>query len=249
MTDYEAGFKSDFKLAGVPVHLNVNGFYLDYKNIQRAAPDYNPATNGVGAVTLSSASAVIKGVEMEATIRPLPMFELGVNYSHLSSHYKSFTFDSTSGVYDCTATSVMSPKVTAGADMSCRPLQYLSPNILSVNGRLTIPTPERFGDLALAISYNFTDVQNTAPLAVERFRDGTLFEPGVRLPSFGLVNASLNWRNALGTKLDLTLFGTNLTNKEYAISNTGNYQAVGAQSMIYGEPRMYGLRVRYSFGS
>ncbi|MDE2597354.1 MAG: TonB-dependent receptor plug domain-containing protein, partial [Sphingomonadales bacterium] len=40
VTDWEAGFKSDFRIAGRPVRLNVNGFNMDYKNIQRGLPDY-----------------------------------------------------------------------------------------------------------------------------------------------------------------------------------------------------------------
>jgi iron complex outermembrane receptor protein len=249
VTDYEVGFKSDFNLGDMPTRLNVNGFYLDYSNIQRASGDRNAATGGNGAVTISTASAVIKGIEVEGMIKPIREVELGFNYSHLDAHYKSFTFDSNSGVYDCTATSAASPKVFPGADMSCRPLQYLSPNILSVYGRFQIPTSDKFGVVSLFVNYNWTDAQNTSPLAVEKFPNGDIFEPGVRLPSFGLLNASLDWKNALSSGLDVTLFGTNLTNKTYAISNTGTFQSIGAQSKIYGEPRMYGVRLRYSFGS
>ncbi len=247
VTDYEAGFKSDFKIAGAPVRLNVNGFYLDYSKIQRAAGDRNNVTGGQGAITLSSASAVIKGVEVEALIKPVDILELGANYSHLSSHYKSFTFNSNSGVLDCSSTNAFDLKYT-NADMSCRPLQYLSPNILSVYGRLKIPTSERTGDLSLFVSYSWTDAQDTAPLYVETFPDGSIMEPGVHLPSFGVLNASLDWKNAIGSGLDVTLFGTNLLDKEYVITNTGVYQTIGAQSQMYGEPRMYGVRLRYAFG-
>lgn len=248
VTDYELGFKSNFTVGGVPTLLNVNGFYLDYTNIQRAAGDRNPATGGNGAITLSSASAVIKGVEVQAMIKPVRQLELGANYSHLSSHYKSFKFDSTSGVWDCTAKSITSPKVFAGADMTCRPLQYLSPNILSVYGRLSIPVPESAGEVSLFVNYNWTDAQETAPFSTETFPDGTVNEPGVRLPSFGVLNASVDWKNALGSGLDVSVFGTNLTNKEYATSNTGTFQTIGGQTKFFGEPRMYGIRLRYSFG-
>jgi iron complex outermembrane receptor protein len=132
--------------------------------------------------------------------------------------------------------------------MTCRPLQYLSPNILSVYGRLAIPAPESLGEFSLFVSYNWTDAQDTAPFSEETFPDGTVNEPGVRLPSFGLLNASLDWKNALESGLDVSVFGTNLTNKEYAITNTGIFQTIGAQSKMYGEPRMYGLRLRYKFG-
>ncbi len=248
VTDYEAGFKSDFNIGGMQTRFNVNGFYLDYSHIQRAAGDRNNVTGGNGAVTLSTASAVIKGIEVEAMIRPARNLEIGANYSYTEAHYKSFRFDSNSGVYDCTATSAASPRVFAGADMTCRPLQYLSPHILSVYGRLGVHSSDTTGTISVFANYSYTAAQETAPFSTETFPNGDIFEPGVRLPSFGLLNASIDWKNALGSKLDLTLFGTNLTKKFYAISNTGVYQTIGAQTQLYGEPRMYGLRLRYSFG-
>jgi len=248
VTDYEAGFKTDFNAGGMRGRFNVNGFYMDYKNIQRAAGDFNRATGGNGAITLNNATAVIKGFEVEAMIQPVDNVEIGGNYSHLSAHYKSFKFDSSSGVWDCTATSINSPQVFAGADMSCRPLQYLSPNIVSVYGRFTLPMAEDKGKVSLFVSYNWTDAQPSAPFSTERFPDGTLNEPGVLLPSFGLLNASLDWKGVLGAPVDLSLFATNITNKNYVISNTGVFQTIGAQSQTYGEPRMFGMRLRYSFG-
>lgn len=249
LTDYEAGFKSDFKVGGMETRLNVNGFWLDYANIQRAAGDRNMTTGGNGAITLSTATAEIKGVEIEAMIKPIEQLEIGGNYSHVSSRYKSFKFNSTSGVYDCTVDSINDGKVYGAADMTCRPLQYLSPNIFSVYGRLAIPTAESFGNVSLFVTYAWTDAQETAPFSRETFPDGTINEPGVRLPSFGLLNASLDWKNALNSGLDVTVFGTNLTNKEYAITNTGTYQTIGAQTQMYGEPRMYGIRLKYAFGN
>ena len=248
LTDYEVGFKSDFNAGGMRGRLNVNGFYLDYQNIQRAAGDYNLATGGNGAITLNTASAVIKGVEVEGMIQPIEQVELGVNYSHLSAHYKSFKFNSSSGVWDCSAQSITSPKVFAGADMTCRPLQYLSPNILSVYGRVNLPVPESIGKVSLYVNYSWTDKQPTAPLSTETFPDGTINEPGVLLPSYGLLNATLDWKNVAGSPVDVSLFATNITKKKYIISNTGTFQSIGAQSVMYGEPRMFGIRFRYSFG-
>lgn len=249
VTDYEAGFKTDFNAGGMRGRFNVNGFWLDYKNIQRAAGDFNNATGGNGAVTLNNASATIKGVEVEAMFQPTDSIELGGNYSHLNAKYKSFVFNSSSGVWDCTAQSINSPKAFAGADMTCRPLQYLSPNIVSVYGRYTLPVSEDIGKVSLFLSYNWTDKQPTAPFSTEFFPDGTVNEPGVLLPSYGLLNATIDWKGVLGSPVDLSLFATNITKKNYIISNTGIFQTIGAQSVIYGEPRMFGLRLRYSFGN
>jgi len=248
VTDYELGFKSNYKVAGVPTMLNINGFYMDYANIQRAAGDYNLATGGNGAITLNNASAVIKGVEVEWMVRPARFLELGGNYSYTKSYYKSFIFNSNSGVYDCTAQSINSPKVYQGANMTCRPLQYLSPNIVSVYGRITLPTPEKVGNVSLYASYDWTDKQATAPFSTETFPDGTVNEPGVLLPSYGLLNGTIEWKNLLGMPLDLSVFGTNIANRTYRISNSGIYQSIGVQAVIYGEPRMFGMRLKYSFG-
>ncbi|MCZ2153646.1 MAG: TonB-dependent receptor, partial [Bryobacterales bacterium] len=246
VTDYEAGFKSDFYIGGAPVRLNTNIFYLDYSHIQRTAPDYNITTNANGAVALSTASATIKGIEIEVVARPMDFLEVGGNYSHLTSHYKSFRFNSNSGVRDCTAQSIVSPLTYTDADMSCRPLLFLSPKIFSLYGRASIPMSKRSGDLSLFVSYSWTDKQPFSVLGIEKFPDGTIMEPGAELPAFGLVSASIDWRNALGSSFDVSLFGTNLTDKEYLIGNSGVYQSTGAQTQIYGEPRMYGVRVKYS---
>ena len=99
------------------------------------------------------------------------------------------------------------------------------------------------------MNYNWTDAQETSPLFAETFPDGSPLEPGVRLPSFGLLNASLDWRNAMESGLDVTLFATNLLDEFYAISNTGTFQSIGGWSQIYGEPRMFGVRLRREFGA
>ncbi len=254
VTDYEGGFKSDFKVGGMRGRLNVNGFWMDYKNIQRAAGDTNPITRTTGAITLSSASAEIKGVEIEAMIQPTEQLEIGGNYSYTHAKYKSFLYNSSSPVVDCSSTApgdIVDPN-SAGlypVDMTCRPLQYLSPNIFSVYGRLGVPLAENVGQVSLFVSYSWTDAQDTSPLFVETFPNGAPMEPGVRLPSFGLLNASLDWKNVLGAPVDISVFGSNITNKEYIISNTGTFQTQGGQTVTYGEPRMYGIRLKYRFGN
>ncbi|HQA17124.1 MAG TPA: hypothetical protein PK680_01950 [Novosphingobium sp.] len=131
-----------------------------------------------------------------------------------------------------------------------RPRQYLSPNIFSVYGRLSVPTADSFGKVSLFVSYAWTDKQETAPGSLQEFKGtSNVWEPGVRLPSYGLISASLDWKNVLGTSLDASVFGTNLTNKQYVISNSGVFNSVGAQGNIFGEPRMYGLRLKYNFGN
>jgi iron complex outermembrane receptor protein len=48
--------------------------------------------------------------------------------------------------------------------------------------------------------------------------------------------------------VDVAVFGTNLTGEKYDTTHTDLFGTAGFASATVGEPRMYGVRVRYSFG-
>ena len=67
--------------------------------------------------------------------------------------------------------------------------------------------------------------------------------------SYGLLNLSVDWSGVLGYDIDLRLWGTNVTDKTYrAFAYTGYSGSSGFVNSVYGEPRMYGLSLRYRFG-
>ncbi len=241
VTSYEAGFKSDFSVQDMPVRLNVTVFQTDYEKIQRAAGDarvISPGNVVSGAQTLSTAEARIRGVELETVVKPIPQLELGANYSYLDAEYTKFKYTVTSlQVEDCTgATFLVAGQV---ADLKCLPMQYLSPNIVNVYGKLN------FSDnMSLFVSYSWTDEQHTEALNLEKN------QPGEKLEAFELVNATFDWKRINGSNIDLAIFATNLLDEEYRISNTDVYQtgSLGAWSTLYGEPRIVGARLRYNWG-
>ncbi|WP_150294313.1 TonB-dependent receptor [Sphingobium estronivorans] len=250
VTDWEAGFKSDFHVAGRPVRLNVNGYTMNYSKIQRGIGDFNPTTNSSGAATVSEASARIRGVEMEAMFKPIDQLEIGGNFSYTDAHYKSFRFNSATPIWDCNSTAANNYLMTRTPDLTCIPMQYFAPYIYSVYGRLSVPTTENIGEISIFMSYAWTDARHQSGPALEKFVDGSrTWEPGSDLAAYGLLSASLDWKNALQSGLDVSVFGTNLQNKKYTLSNSGVYNSIGNQGQIFGEPRMYGLRLRYNFGS
>jgi iron complex outermembrane receptor protein len=73
-------------------------------------------------------------------------------------------------------------------------------------------------------------------------------QPAADSGPYGLLNASFNWDRIDGTPLNLQLYGTNLTDRTYRISNSNVWELLGFQSSIYGEPRMVGLQMGYSWG-
>lgn len=236
LTSYELGFKSDWRIADMPVRLNATYYYSDYKNIQRPTGDYNPATGAAG-VRILEAVASIQGVELEASVRPLPGFEIGGNFSHTDADYKKFE------------QTVFAPTVACGglslpgelADFSCMPFQFATPYIYSVYASLDIPVPENWGNVSAFLNYSHVSRQATAPMGNAQTQSKSVLE------AYGLLSASVTWAGVASLPLDVTVFGNNLTNKLYRIGNSNTINDLLVNSSLYGTPRMYGVKVRYSF--
>jgi iron complex outermembrane receptor protein len=239
VTSYEAGIKSDFRLGGIPFRFNASAYTLDYVGIQRASGDYNPLTNAGGARTLN-ANARIRGIELEASVRPWQGFELGGNFSYTDAKYKKYQYVSNTGQLACNG--IVAPGGIA--DSSCIPFQYVSPYIWSIHAGENLPLGNNLGTLALFVNYSHTSSQYTEAFSLPSQ------QPGARLGAYGILNASLDWRNVANKGIDIGIFATNLANSTYRISNSDVYQAGGLLlwSTLYGEPRMFGARVKFHFG-
>ncbi|CAN7191170.1 TonB-dependent receptor [Phenylobacterium sp. LjRoot225] len=66
--------------------------------------------------------------------------------------------------------------------------------------------------------------------------------------SYALLNLRAEWNNVRGSKVNVAVFGNNVTNDTYRIGVLGLLaENLGFQSSVYGEPRMYGVEVSYRF--
>lgn len=242
LTSYEAGFKSDWRLAGAPGRLNMTYHYADYSNIQRPGADYN-SEKAIGGASILAAAATIQGLEAEASISPWSGLTIGGTLTHTDAEYTDYSFMSLAGGRSCAAGGGyedVGPGQTV--DASCMPFQYVMPWMYNIHADVNLPLGNNLGDLNLYVSYSHFSGQPTAP-ASDPSR-----EPGSILEAHGLLNASLDWRNVAQSGLDLGVFVTNATNKLYRVSNTNTYNDIGVWGTLYGEPRMFGMKLRYSFG-
>ncbi|OCC23846.1 hypothetical protein MB02_08420 [Croceicoccus estronivorus] len=236
LTTYEVGFKSDWHIGDVPLKFNATYYYSDYKNIQRPTGDYNPDTGASGARTLD-ATATIQGIEIEASMRPVQGLEIGGNFSHTDADYKKFQQVVFAPTQACDG--LANPGDIA--DFSCRPFQFSTPYIYNIYASLDVPLGENMGTLAFYANYSHVAKQGTAPMG------DNITQPGSVLDAYGLLNGSIAWKGVGGTPIDITVFGNNLANKLYRTSNANTYDNLLVNSTIYGAPRMYGVKVRYSF--
>ncbi|ANI79229.1 TonB-dependent receptor [Sphingobium sp. EP60837] len=239
VTSYEGGFKSDLRIADMPLRLNATYYYMNYRDIQRATGDFNPAT-GAGGAQILRANARIQGVEAEASLRPFPGLEVGGTFSYTDAKYKRYDYQPNIPVQDCTG-NLVSPGGTAV--LTCLPFQYVSPYIYSVHVSAERPLGGDLGTISMFFNYAHTASQHTEATVVP-----ASMKPGEKLAAFGTLSLSLDWRNVGGSRVDIGLYGTNLTNKLYRVSNSNTYSSQYYNATLYGEPRMYGLRLRYALG-
>jgi len=268
---YEIGAKTDFRIGTMPVRLNVNAYRVDYKDIQRAAGDNYPngtfdptgvclgpdgQPNGSstcldqGAIVFNADGARIQGIEVEAEIRPVEGLNLSGSYSYTDAKYTNFiqvvqpdpldrTIDSCNGIQQ-----VPFPgQAPIEIDLTCIPFAYTPKHILNLNARYILPLSEQVGTVALSGGYSY--VSRTYESATTTPNE----DPRAWRAGYGLFNASIEWNGILNSSIDARFFVTNLTNKVYRVGASPQLRTVsGFAYSIYGEPRMYGLSLRYRFG-
>jgi iron complex outermembrane receptor protein len=225
VVDHEIGLKADFHLAGMPVRTNVAAFKDDYKDIQRSVFRANPLVPGQILTFLANASAAtIKGFEGQVFARPISNLEVSLNYSYLDAKYKSYLFlDASTNVI---------------TDFKGHSLPFSPRNKVGLALKYDVPTPDSFGDLSFNVAANYQSTYLTTDQP----------EPGTFLGDYTLVNLGAALKHAGGSPVDAELFMTNVFNAKKKASAQTYYYAVGVTAASYIEPRMFGVRLRYSFG-
>jgi iron complex outermembrane receptor protein len=228
VTDYEAGIKADFEVAGMPLRANVAVFRDKYKDIQRTIFLPDPRTNGLGTLTFLSnaSSATIKGVEAQVTLKPTHGLQIDVAYSYLDAKYGDYP-------------NFLDASVGRIVNLAGKPLPFAPKNKYGVNVKYQLPTPEGWGELSVNGGVNYQG----------HYLSTDQVQPTVyKIGGYSLVNFGVNWRNFADTPVDFELFMTNAFDKKAIAAGQVFYYSTGVAAASYIEPRMFGVRLRYAFG-
>lgn len=106
-----------------------------------------------------------------------------------------------------------------------------------INGQFAIVESDA-GTVTLASDYSHTAKVNTSDPDA----------PIDTYPGYGVWNARLDWSDALAPGIDISLFANNIANEDYIVGGYPLASALGFDTVLYGEPRTYGLSLRYRFG-
>lgn len=172
-------------------------------------------TNSDGATITSNAGASeIKGIELELTYLPFESLSLGLNYAYTDAKFTDFIDE---GVDFTGNTLPRAPKNTVAANIT-----YYAEDAFATGGLLE-----------LGIDYAWRD---------ERFDDFTNAPPEV-VPAFGLVDARAVYTFP-DPKWQISLWGSNLTNKEYQVHGPDFGLATW---YLFAPPRTYGVTLNWSY--
>jgi iron complex outermembrane recepter protein len=234
---YEVGAKTSFKGA-VSGYVNVAAFYNDFSQQQLQGNTVVRSLNVFPSnVLINAGKSRIMGIEVDASIRMSAGLRIDAAYAYLDTKLQEITLPNLSS--DPNYASVIPTAALNG------PLAYSPKHRLTVTGTYTLPLDDALGRLSVAATFTHTSKQY-ASRADDPFIGQIGFNPGL-LPETNLLNLNLNWAAVAGTPIDFSLFATNVTNKKYHVAIFGAFGA-GFESIITGEPRMFGARLRYRFG-
>ena len=246
VSNYEIGEKADFDIAGMPARLNAAVYYTSYEDLQKAGADSYVPPNSVspvpqlGQAVFNVGKASVAGFELDATLQPFTGFTVVGTYGYTHGKYQKFDllYGGATQQLDCSGEQKQRGSVL---DLSCIP--YEAPKQqFSLSGRYLLPLDASYGDIEVSTTYAWTASRYTSQTTLPGD------EPGARLPAAGLLNASLSWSHILGSQFDAQLYGSNLTDKEYQISNSNQWHLTYVQAEIYSEPRIIGLNLGYRWG-
>lgn len=237
---YEAGLKTSFRSV-VSGTFNIAAFYNDFTSQQLQVGFDAVRGSGQSSTTgiVNAGKSRIQGIEVQASITPLEGLTFDASYTYLDTRIVS--------IVPLVSTD---PNYTTGLKIEPGDPLVLSPrNKYTVSGEYTLPLPESIGRISLGATFIHSDKQlsNYVYLHTPANVASTGGNFGTLAP-LDLLNLNVSWNSIVGAPVDISLFGTNVTQKKYYTFVPGLVTA-GFESASIGEPRMFGARVRYRFGS
>jgi iron complex outermembrane receptor protein len=232
---YEIGAKTTWRGSSVRGYFNVAAYYNDFTHQQVSAALIRSATSPLigGLAIINAGKSRIWGFEIDSSLTFFDSFRLDLGYSYLNTHINNLVTP-VLGPELAPFYSVIAPTVSKGGELGLSPKHRLS-----VTGTYTLPLDPSVGRVSVGITYVYTADQLVSQATAPAF---------TRLPASNLVNLNFDWNGIAGTPIDLSAFVTNLTNEAVPVNVSNAYGSFGFESQMTNMPRMYGVRLRYTFG-
>jgi iron complex outermembrane receptor protein len=205
-----------------------------------------------GAVTNYTAvqnagAATAYGLDLDVTYEPTDNLILTLGWNHIESEYTKFLAP------------INIPQVTAFADLSGSQLSQTPKDVVNLSATVEWPLSASIGSVSSTLSYFWTDetthhdsptylcTPNAAGLCSGPSSPAGDFRQYDTLPAYDLWNFTTTWKGIVGSNFDASLWVKNLTDEKYRTYGSNQMVANGYATYMYGDPRTFGLNVRYNF--
>jgi iron complex outermembrane recepter protein len=241
--NYEIGAKTQFG-GPVPGRFNIAVFSNDLTDMQIQTGYISP-TSGPTTTIVNAGKARVDGVEVEGFFSLADGLNLVLSYSKLDTELlEQLPFNSAIIAEAVTAQTgnFLSGQIAAGTATASvaegENLPFAADESWVASLSYDLPLSPSLGVINIGATYAYTGNVRVAA-------DGT--SPYAVLDDFSILNLNASWESILGTRFDLTVFGTNVTDEEYLTFSSGIYEATSFDNGQVGAPKMLGARLRYSF--
>jgi iron complex outermembrane receptor protein len=240
---WEIGSKMQFS-GVVKGTFNLSAFYNNFRNQQIQV---NFLQNPLSSITVPPIPGLanvgksrIWGIEAEAHVDLFTGFTLDAGYTYLNTRVQKVNLP----VLPLTDPYIISGNIAVGD-----PLTYSPNHKLALTGTYTLPLDKSIGQVSISATWLYTSRQLYSYNGISYPFLATT-EPGWDhswLPANDLLNLNLNWNGFAGLPADLGIFVTNALDRHYYTAGFG-LSLYGMEAATAGEPRMYGVRLKYRFG-
>jgi iron complex outermembrane receptor protein len=246
--DYELGAKWEFGVGEGRARLNGALYRTEYSDIQRT---FSAAVAGVTTTYIVNASAaVIEGAELQGQLALGP-WDFSGAYAYAKPRFTEWVGADplaliTPGNARCIPPSTASLCLI---DLTSNPFPNISRHQGSLTAKYALPIDPGLGEASLqATVYKqsrryFSDA---AQRNIEVYGPGVL--EAVSQKGFERINVRADWRDIRGSSWSAAAFVNNLTDVNYKLTTVTQLHSLGTGTVIYAEPRTYGIEVRYAFG-
>lgn len=238
---YEIGAK--LAMFDGKLEINLAGYVSDYKNMQQNLTVPGGPTGNQTITGNVPGGAIIKGIELDGTLRVTPQFRITMSGAYMKSHFRNFVTNGALGAdivpFDYSANRLIyAPKFTASLNAEYEIPTSFGKIVPSAGWRHISPYDEQISQASLT---PVTDGSGNVTKVIVNGND-----PRVRTTTQDLIDASLSFNFDIGNgngdkEAYVRVFGRNLANEK---TTTHAFTVAGLWSFGMAlEPRTYGVTV------
>jgi iron complex outermembrane receptor protein len=235
--NYEAGIRSEF--FNHKLRVNLTGFYMNYKDFVIQTPDFSTPPGLPQQIQDNAGDVILKGFEGEVLVAPARGLTLNASLAYTGQHYTR--------VDPLNGSPLLFPNQPATCSLANGKSVADTCNLLGMprtpawSYTLGADYRTNLGADAGSLSFNLNYAYKSSTVSSNSTSNN------LTVPSYGIVNGRITYQAPSGWSL--AVFGTNLLNKEYAVSGaTASIQTTWGGLVLYpGRPREWGVTGTWRF--